>query len=900
MLTTGDLQAQILQQLQQINTSTRNREKANEDQRYSRTVGTVAKRFEKMSEATDDVTKSLKASEKAYEKATVSYGKAIKDTIQDALLPGSKAIQKATKAWEDSFEKLVDNQSADYKELAKGTRDFIKTNAGATTALKNNLNVYKGFTNALKQMEVIRRKTGAEQYVATEEIEKSVRQLVASMAKLASQGMKLDPKLTADMKMLMGSLRNGKEINVKQFKQIDDAALELGNSLKVTGKVAEDYTTGLAKSITEVRSVLVDGFKKIITNLFTAVTIVGRQGISDLQAQALNSVGNHSYLRAGQLGLSQGELAGYIGQNRTALRVLGGGNAETPIENGQVRAMQSKVTDLFGLTGKEAADVVFKTMNDQMKLGVVPSVKGVSDALEMLKKTSFQTGMSLQEVQEASVAVANSPAFLAMFRSHGYTGQNETIAWLAKIAKNSGYSVEYEKQLVEFNNQSRYQGIAEMVKRDVGLQLTVGEINRNGGVNGKKISNEDERYAQLLADATPVGVTRMWNSGALDKQTVGGVPIKKKFGSDKDLIAYMMQKQEDIRQGANQTIDKSLGNPNMTSGALVRTRMAIFRDLTGSSLFDNNALDQSQGAQANLAARGGLGTDAVLGANERFAANLEQTNSLFSPFGKNMNDLILNMKTWAEGFVKNPAGQSVTAVGGMFKGIASTVGSLWGISLLKKFLPGSLGNILPNIGMGGGGAVGGAVQGAGRVGRFLPWLGRLGAGLGGLGTGAMELGTAAAATAGGGLALAGGTGAALGYGLDTLFPNNPLAKMGHGISDLMSPNTTIPMFDTNAYKNRHGIINGAYPRTPLSPSQSATDTNADIADKPVVPSGDTMGDLLQTMVSQLGKLNDLTGKQLDLTTQTHQEYMDFLAKQSNDAKVKDAIQAGKNAIISGH
>ena len=251
----------------------------------------------------------------------------------------------------------------------------------------------------------------------------------------------------------------------------------------------------------------------------------------------------------------------------------------------------------------------------------------------------------------------------------------------------------------------------------------------------------------------------------------------------------------------------------------------------------------------------------------------------------------LNIEQQAEGVVKNPLGQAMSGVKTILSGAAQVGLGVWGSRTLGKLISVAGGGGKGFLGRGLG-SLGGLARGAlGSLGSAGAWLGR-----GALGTGEAILGSAALPLTG-----AVGTGIGVGYGFDKLFPNNPLAKLGGKIADWSAPDeTAMPTpFDTNAYRKAHGIdINGAHQMTGVGVKTNDIDKLSD--SKAVTPAGDTVGDLLSTLVTQMNKMIDINSKQLDLTDDTHKEYMDWLVKQSTDTRVKNAENQGRNTVMGGH
>lgn len=850
------------------------RKKESDTKKLAKEFDTLTKKFDKLGDNTEKLDKQFSKSEKTFkdaEKSATVLGKSFKEFVKDSLIPGKKHV----KEWQDTYQKLVDNQSGDYKELAQNTRDYIKNNKGAIASIRNATGQYKSYNDLLKNISKNQGKLSKQDQDAA----RKYTEVVNKMYKDA--GMK--NKLSVDEKKALESLHKTTELTATELKKLASAVDKIGDDFKTMGDVAEGYSTGLNKALTEagagVRGAIVTMFKGLANSIGAAFPVI----VKDLRAQAKNAVGQSDYREAFRGGLSEAELAQFTGENRLALRSIGGGKAGAPIANGQFRGMTDAAMNFGGYTGQEAAKYIGETMQNLVKMG--SSVSNVNKQMESNYTIMQQTGMSLDEVNKLFADLGDSPAFLQLIQAKGYQGQADVVGNLQKMLKGQGYGNDYLKQLLELQKQRQYQGIEEAVKGMVGVQLLGNQLG---------LSKDDIGIQQELAGRGVAGVQQRYAQGGYAGMQVNGQSVESQFGTGQAgadaFIKYALQRQTAINEKEQQSY------AGASSGALIpglvqKELLNRFSSMAGPEFQQRDAALQAQSQRQSYYGTTNqtqAQTDALLGKNDT-VKSLKDINSLLPA---KFNELILTIDKWIDAFKKSPLGAAAGGIGTVGKGALGYLGARTALGTLSKFLPGA--------GEAGAGAAGGfgskLLSTAGGFGKNLIKGAPL---IGGLVSGGLDYaenkkaGHAVGTGAGAGLGAWGGAaagaaigsvvpvvGTAVGAVLGGLAGGYGGSKLGGGIggwfdSDKKNPTSLSPQEHDNANQ-----------------SNSVTDQQATDG------SSRTIGEILQSIDDRLKMLTDTEAKLLNLTDDTHKEYMDFVTKNSNDAKVQAARGANLTALHS--
>jgi hypothetical protein len=696
--------------------------------------------------------------------------------------------------------------------------------------------------------------------------------------------MRYNVTMTTEQKKAFAKLRAGLELTIQDLNLLAPVLHKVGENFGVIAKTTNTYMTELKKSTEMLSKAFGDAAKSFLTNVKAAVVAGAPQVFNDLMAQAQNAVGQSNYSQAAHLGVSQAELAQFMGQNRMALRAIGGGNTAAAVNNGQINQLQS-VAHTFGLTGNDALKFIGTTFDNMIRLGLTPTVENATKTMKSLYETMQTTGMTFEELNGLVADLSKSPAFLSLVQAKGYDEQVQQIGILTKMLRTQGYSTEYLKQLLDLNKQSQYQGIEEAVKGMVGVQLLGGQINRTLGTNA--ISNEDIGLLQELKGRGPAALEQRYAAGAYKGYTIKGQKVEDMFGTGAEgaakFSAYALQRQLDVNKLEQQAYTGASASDNLIGGLVNKTLMNQFRGLAGA---EYQQTDAALAAQATL--RGLTGTtnpnaaqtNALLGANDPLVTSINDVHNAFLDLLPVTKEFIATMQEGITAIGKNPAGQAGSSILGAAKDLGTAFLTLRGIGTLKKFLPGVGGGMLGRLGGLGGRAIGGIAGG----------LGSLGSLLGTNAVGALS-GGAGAAGAAGSLGLVGAAGAA-GYGLGT-WANNKW-RLSDKLNDAMLREREEAALGPMIYHINRNKNGGA--AMPKVPSAIKATTDQTLVDAPLVPEGDTMGDLLTNNNDSLKQLIDLQQKQLELMDATHKEYMNFVTKNSADEMIQNARAAARGRL----
>lgn len=859
---TLDLLKNIQSELKKINTNTAKAIDAKGKKPPSkRRFSDFTPSMDKLEKSTIELNKTFTKAEKDLDKAATLFNKSLSDLTKDALNPSKKVV----KEFNDALSDMVTNQLSDQQKLARNTQSYLRTNKNATSNIRTASNAFKDYIGVLKNVSKNHGKISGDD----KKIYEDSRKMVSNI--LAPHKINLFNNLSKEQIKLLDSLKNSSKLTTAQLSKLAEVTEKINSNFKVVSDVTTQYSTNLKNSMSSLKDMLSTAAKSLMGNIAKAVGAAAPRIFSDLAAQTQNAVKTSSYLQIqkGSLGVSEAELSEFIGKNRLILRQLGGGRASGTINNGQLAKLQNQTRELTGLTGIDALKQIGFTFDSLTKMG--GSAANAGSQMQSLYKTMQQTGMSFEDLNNMVGDLSQSPAFLDLIRANGYKGQANQIDVLAKILATSRYSSEYLKEMLDIDKQSKFQGIAEMVKGKIGARLVTNLMNRYGA----NISGADEGLleARTQGYSTPE-IVKMMQTGQFGKITQNGRQLK-----PEEMESYLLQLPQRFSEGRNNVVNNTRG----LSRGLFNTQFGAYADLLGpyKGMFN---VDES--IKASAFRQGTFGTtnptdvqkQLLLGANDDLVTSVRDVTNAFIPFGETLNSVVLRMKDILEGGYKNPAigagAQTASGIGGAAMDVLKLIGAGKAITTLGRYLPGGLGigaRALGGLGTAGGllttGAIGGTALMAG---------GNL---LGG------HYGAAGGNVLGGALGFMGGR--ALGALAGRLIGG----ALGSLTDVVTGPGGTIGGALLGGYLGGKlvDVFSGS-PTAKTTPSAVIRDLNNNsiTADTSVVPQGDTMGDLLSTNVDKLQELINIQRKQLSVLEDAHQEQMDYLKKRDNDDAIEDA------------
>jgi len=862
----------ILSQLQKMGDSTAKavesqRQKTSSKRGGNRSFIDYGRAIDNLEKDTTKLDKTFKSSQKTLEKSTKTVSQSLLALAKDALTP-ARTMKQAMKEWKESLDTIVKVQNADYQRLAKNTRDYVHTNKTAgVTNIRNANNAFKDSMNILRN---ISRNHGK---ISTEDARLFKESRNRMTDALKGGNLRVLQNVSKKQVELFDKVSKGGKLTVAQLKELTLAAEKVNKNFNVMNDVTETYTKNYTEMVKVFRESLLNAVKGIGAGISQILSSAVPQVYKDVMAQAQNAVQSSQYfdIQKFHMGISQAELAQFIGSNRLALRTLGGGSSTTPFANGQINQLQNQAHN-FGLTGEDALKYVGSTFDDLIRMGLTPTVKNTSQAMDVLYKTMQETGMSFGELNGMVEDLSKSPAFTELIRANGYKGQADQIEILGKLLTTSRYSSGYLKEMLEINKQAKFQGIAEMIKGQVGISLTSNLLRRYGG----NVSPIDEALAQMENRGMEAPqITELIKQGKLDRFKINGKKASQAFQDPRELEQYVLGlggRYNEARLAVNNRMAAAGGGMGM---GLFNTMFGQYSGLMGNmqKIFNPDEAIQAQAQRQAL-----FGTinptieqqKALLGANDQLITSINDVDNALEKLSGMMPDTIAKIKEAAEGAQKNPG----VGVGG-----ATASG-------LLKFGKGALEL---------GGISGGLLTLKSALGSKIGWLGRGAQAVGGLfGSSAIPAALSAGASTVGAI----GAGAAAGGLIGTGINKAPELFGGQDLSTYIGQ-WFAPKYDNSkiypGYHSNKGIVNQNNPQQQISNNDNAITANTGLT-----PQGDTTGDLMSMSVDRLTELVKIGRDQLDLMQKIHQEHMDAMADQQNDKAIQDARNATLHSLAVSH
>lgn len=820
--------------------------------------------IDKLEKNTVKLDKTFKQSQESLQKSTKSVAASLTTMAKDALTPGA-SLKKAVKDWKDSLDQMVKTQNADYQRLAKNTRDYIHNNK--TSGVSNIRNANSAFKDSMNVLRNISKNHGK----ISQEDAKAFKSARGKMTDSLKGGhLRVLQDLNKKQLDLLDKVGKGGKLTVAQLKDLSKAAETVNKNFLVMNDVTEKYSAEYAKTINTFRESLLNAVKGIGAGISQVLGAAVPQIYKDVMAQAQNAVKTSQYKDILKMGISEEQAAQFIGQNRLALRTLGGGSSTAPLANGQLNQLQNQAHN-FGLTGNDALKYIGSTFDNLIRMGLTPTVKNTTQAMDVFYKTMQETGMSFDQLNGMVEDLSKSAAFTDLVRANGYKGQPEQIEILSKLLATSRYSATYLKDMLEMNKQAKFQGIAEMVKGRVGISLTSNLLRQYGG----NVSPLDEAVMQMQNNGMSVPqIAALMKGGKLDQYKYNGKKVSDAFTTQGDAEQFAFGvggRINEAKLGINNRLASQGGGLGL---GLFNSKFAAFSDLMGNM---GKIFNPDEALQAQASRQGLFGTinptaaqqQELLGANDHLIKSINDVDNAFATAAHILPGTMAKIAEAGEGAQKNPA---VGAGGSVMSGIGKVLGN----TLEVLGIGGGLLSLKPALGA----KLGWLGRGASALGRLIPSIGA--------GTGAL-LGSGAATATGVGL-----VGGAAGYGLGTVANKLPELwggeDVGTHIGDWLSPD-----YDTSKVYPGYHSNNGSPSITKQSP-----DNNPITADTTLTPQGDTQGDLMSMSVDRLTDLVKIGRDQLELMQKAHDEHMEALSDQQNAQAIDAARKATFNSLVAGH
>lgn len=870
----------IKDELKQMNSQASTSKVNQENYKDKRSYQNMVKSLDKLEKNANDLSKTFDKAKDEYKQSASVFGKSLREVVRDYLVPGARSVKKTFDELNTTLENIEQHQTAEFKKLAAGTRDYLKTNKNATAQLKEANSAYRDYVGVIKSI-------SKNQNTVTKKDMDNIENLSKIIRKLQTEA-NINPlsNLTREQQAAFTKLRANMKLTNDDFRELSRSAKKIGENFNAINSASTDYYKGLTTAQNNLHQAMTESMKSLMTNLKLAGAGIP-QVFKDLMAQARNAVGTSNYDQAFRLGVTQAELSDFMGQNRLALRSMGGGSSAAAINNGGINQLQNQAHS-YGLYGNDALKFIGSSFDSMIKMGLAPSVENASKQMQTLYETMQVTGMTFDQINTLVSDLSNSPAFVQLAQSKGFEGQTDQISILTKMLRTEGYSADYLKQLLDLNKQANYQGIEQAVRGMVGVQLLGGQINRTLGRNA--VSQEDIGLLQELKARGPGALEARYAAGAYNDFTIGGKRVTEMFGTGTEgasrFSAYALQRQLDVNKLQQQAFTGASASDDLYGGLVNKTLLGSFNTLAGQ---EYQQQDAALMAQANLKALTGSTTpgksavDQMMGASDELVKTINDINNAFIPFGETLNKYLPQIQEGITGFKGNPGGQSATGLFGAAKDIVNSILIYKGLTKVGGMLGGAGGGagMLSRIG-GFASGIGGRLMGAGSS-----LFGAAGGAAGAIRAGAGTLGRGAAGLAGSPAGMVAGAGLG-GYAAGSLLNVAPeyIGKLFGTQFDSISTNIVDGIFKITG---KDAAIAEMF-----NPTPTAMNKKAELVEEPVTPDGSTMGDLFSQMVETLTSIDETQRKLLESTELIHKENMDFAVKKGND----DLIQAARMNVRS--
>lgn len=498
---------------------------------------------------------------------------------------------------------------------------------------------------------------------------------------------------------VVDNIRSGKILN----ESMDDAKKiheNLSSGHKAHTEALLGATEQVANSADSFGSSLVE-VAKMIKGAFDVTFRAVDKILDNYESQLKNNITESHYLRAGQMGVSDGELSNILGQNTLSSRALTQSRDPARIlDGGTLNTAQDNVGRLFGLRAGEALNKVFKLRDMAGATGSNLSAKELEAFAAQMKGMAMDLGMTTDEVEtfrtgleEAGtlqLIAAKYDGLSAKKRSEAINKDIGAILYHGRVLGMSSVQITKAMNTIQGN---KFSPLAETIQKQVAAKIAVGQL-RGRGI-GVSAATERGLQDEAMGLDTEAARTAKQQIGVAAGQVYTSAEARAKAGDPSSLYGAKIFSQ----------IQATLGSD---IGSQANVTEAMQADQRRRGMGDATSLMQMPDVIRNS------------------AISMKDFNSHFAVF----EDQLLKARDIVAGVKANPAYEAGSGALGAAMEWGGTALQVVG---LQKLLGPGLARMLPGL-AGGGGAAGGI---GGTLARLVPGLGGGGAG--------------AAATAGGGL-----------------------------------------------------------------------------------------------------------------------------------------------------
>lgn len=470
------------------------------------------------------------------------FNKGIRDIFTPAaslnrtLKETSKQLRENIKHESDQFKKVSMSTFDVLKEMTLGGKQF-------TDELDKIVKTQDSFNQIMKEAEKAQKLTNRSQV-----IKKNLAELYAQRKELHDEALKNGKnnsselfelskvikklnnesstisKYMSDYKQKYSSFLNNiddlQKSNINILTNSNRADLEFNEMFKKGNKKQKVIIEELANNMRAVNRALL-GFEsatfsyskehenaakrfKDSSKAFIAAVAIGAvtRTLTDYQATTKYNVSSISPLQSGNMGMSQAELSTLIGENKEVLRLLGKGDQNAFIDSEQFKQLQNGAK-MFGVAGKDAAELVGKISRLQLEMGQLISKESIRSQMDVFKKLSDTTNMTVDELIDFQSELNKSGFISTMTAQLANKSEKQRQELIAdeidkryKLNKSLGMSNEQLKQRIQMETNSKYKDLASFIKQQIGGEIA---SDRYEQMTGKKLSDEQRRLFALEA-----------------------------------------------------------------------------------------------------------------------------------------------------------------------------------------------------------------------------------------------------------------------------------------------------------------------------------------------------------------------------------------------------------------
>ena len=591
-----------------------------------------------------------------FEKNVKSSGELWRETLRDAS-GATRIFGKSARALSAAADALNDNQTKATRKVTDAMVDMAKEFGVSSKAMKdanehaikmakmlgelNDLqNKRKAIEESQGKIDALKlEKQGLHKKKDKDQI-KAIDDSIAALKSLQTEQNKVNSDIN-DLSKEIIDFRNSVSDASPAIKELTDSFLVLDNtatgveiSFSNVSKASEELfdhieaqTNGtrtaavemekLEDAIQETRKGLVDALSGLAKSLGSA----GVGFIKEFRSQLRYNVKDHHNMAALSMGMSAPQLYETLGENAdTFRRTTNSADNAAVVKNGSLKQLQTTTTSLYGLSGKEAADLISKVMQAQQQSGFSTANTGnMQKELRELSLFADQIQMTKESLISLKSDLSEMGALALMSQKYASQGQeraqkalNEEIAARIANSKSLGKSTEEFKRQVQAQRANQFGTIESMIKKDIGAELEIDAFNNMGGTTSARetkllraeakgvqlqgqdaidLENYKERQLQLMSRKTVAAANEGFATGNYDKAYELGVTrtILGNFASDMantDMLSEA-QKREGIRTASGDVIGVTNGayaannkarggradDPNSTNGVLPESQM---------------------------------------------------------------------------------------------------------------------------------------------------------------------------------------------------------------------------------------------------------------------------------------------------------------------------------------